>query len=206
MKKLVLLITVLFIMLLPIASIAHPLTDPGSGGGTPGDGEQCTWPYDEVWIGDSRVGGLPESMVPAGTCKWWAAGMGGYDAWSMVQYAHQIGIQTIHLAFGMGDIVVGNNLFDTALYMNNYVQYLRTRGHDVDVVEVVYCRDDWAYLNGSVTILNNWYRNIANNQGVPYIELNSGLAPNGVLKAIYSADGLHFSSAAYPIWLFFFGY
>jgi lysophospholipase L1-like esterase len=55
-------------------------------------------------------------------------------------------------------------------------------------------------INPSTERLNNLLRNVARNMNVPFLELNSTLAPSGRLASEFTYDGQHLKGEAYIRW------
>ncbi|WP_374723264.1 GDSL-type esterase/lipase family protein [Calidifontibacillus erzurumensis] len=55
-------------------------------------------------------------------------------------------------------------------------------------------------INGNVDQLNALLKEIANEKGIPFIDLNSKLAKGNSLNPKYTVDGIHLLGNAYRIW------
>jgi alpha-glucosidase len=55
--------------------------------------------------------------------------------------------------------------------------------------------------SGDIDLFNAALRQLCAEQSVPVVDLNSQIAPNGKLLPQFTVDGVHFTPAAYKIWV-----
>lgn len=105
-------------------------------------------------------------------------------------------------------IMIGVNDFDSGASVEqvfaNYqtiVAKLTAHGMHVYIQSTLLTSDRKAALNKNIAALNERLRALAaQTTAVTYVDLNAGLAPQGLLDGRYSRDHLHLNGDGYAVW------
>lgn len=102
----------------------------------------------------------------------------------------------VYLMFGINDIVRGTENAEIFSNYKNIISKLQNSGIKVIVQSTLLTdRDDFnTKVNGLNTLLSDY----SSQQGIDFIDINSNLAPDGLLQNSY--DGIHLNADAYLAW------
>ncbi len=107
-----------------------------------------------------------------------------------------------HTAFvmlGANDLIHDQPVDDTVSRYADLVQRLSAT-MQVHVISTLSASGGFARLNPQVAELNSRLRAMCGQLGCNYVDLNGRLAPDGVLPAALTPDGLHLNGEGYRIW------
>lgn len=99
---------------------------------------------------------------------------------------------------GINDIAVGIPVERTLENIRSLIDTLQSNQITVVLQSIVFTRD--TSQNEVIASLNQHYQTIAKEKNISYIDLNTKLSRNQMLKEEYSKDGVHLVKEAYPIW------
>jgi len=102
---------------------------------------------------------------------------------------------------GINDLAQG---YKVEQVLDNYIAMLNTwieKGIIVVVQSTLYVGERIAALNDDVRKLNHQLAQFCHDNQLHFLDVNSSLAPQGVLPVKFSCDDLHLNAAAYQAWL-----
>lgn len=159
--------------------------------------------YDVVFAGDSLVaeGRWPELFSNLRIAN---RGIGGDRSDGLLDRVDNVlatSAPRVFLAVDINDFLVGQSV-DQAF--RNYEQVLTrlvAEQRQVFVHSTIFAGSKRADLNPHIAELNQRLQALAERmEGVEFIDLNARLAPNGVLDARYTLDGIHLNVDGYSVW------
>ncbi|GHY03090.1 Lipase/acylhydrolase family protein [Vibrio cholerae] len=154
--------------------------------------------YDVVFLGDSITNaGRWSELFPLEKVA--NRGIGGDTSEGILKRVDQVialNPVSVYLMFGINDIARGTE--NTEIFSNykNIISKLQNSGIKVIVQSTLLTdRDDFnTKVNGLNTLLSDY----SSQQGIDFIDINSVLAPDGLLLNSY--DGIHLNADAYLAW------
>lgn len=102
----------------------------------------------------------------------------------------------IYLMIGINDLRRGA---DAGAVAEEYAALIQAIGPRVVVQSTLYTRNK--ALNARVATLNARLRELCASGACRYLDLNPSLAPEGVLSADYTVDGIHLNGDGYRVWV-----
>lgn len=154
--------------------------------------------YDVVFLGDSITsGGRWSELFPLEKVA--NRGIGGDTSEGILKRVDQVialNPVRVYLMFGINDIIRGTENSEIFSNYKNIISKLQNSGIKVIVQSTLLTeRDDF---NTKVNALNILLSDYSFKQGIDFIDINSHLAPDGILQNSY--DGIHLNADAYLVW------
>jgi hypothetical protein len=127
----------------------------------------------------------------------------GYTVWQIegqLGKAETYTPKRIFILAGTNDIL-GRRPFDLKQFELDYSSLLdRASGLKADIYVTLIPFTARAEANKMIPSANQTILRLASSRGVPTVDLNPTIAPDGILLPEYTVDGVHFSDGAYKIW------
>ena len=120
-----------------------------------------------------------------------------------LQYVYQLKPKLCFIMTGINDLYADASV---ETIFRNYVMVIDTlRKHQIIPViqSTLYVNPKWKRTeekNPQVTALNVLLNDYAVKNGIEFVDVNSVLSANGVLRNEYTTDGVHLNPAAYAVW------
>ena len=120
-----------------------------------------------------------------------------------MQYVYQLNPKLCFIMTGINDIYADAPV---ERIFQNYINVIDTlRNHSIIPViqSTLYVNPKWKRTeekNPEVTKLNKLLREYAEKNQIEFVDLNSILSSNGVLKDEFTTDGVHLTASAYAAW------
>ncbi|WP_163830946.1 GDSL-type esterase/lipase family protein [Spartinivicinus ruber] len=106
----------------------------------------------------------------------------------------------VFLMLGTNDIIRRTPFDEMVKNYQIILARLQARGITPIIQSTLFFGERFKPFNLTVTRLNDELLALAKNFGIQYIDLNERLAPDGVLEAKYTIDGIHLYGAGYIQW------
>ncbi|WP_243452525.1 hypothetical protein, partial [Klebsiella aerogenes] len=78
--------------------------------------------------------------------------------------------------------------------------HMKQKNINVVIQSTILSGDKRKRKNTSINKINDLLKAFSGKSGTPFLDLNSILSPNGVLKMEYTSDGTHLNTSGYEVW------
>ncbi len=127
----------------------------------------------------------------------------GYTVWQVegqLEKAQRYSPEKIFILAGTNDIL-GRRPFDLRQFEVDYSRLLdRALGMKAEIYVTLIPLTARSEANEMILLANQSIVEMAALRGVPTIDLNPTIAPNGILLPQFTSDGVHFNDAAHSVW------
>ncbi len=159
--------------------------------------------YDVVMIGDSITDGAEwEALFPSINIA--NRGIFGDTTTGLLARLNSITSTQAHKAFimiGINDFSRGATVPEVYENYKNIVMHLKQKEMLIYIQSTILGGARKADVNPKILALNEELKTFAiATEGVTYIDLNKGLAPNGSLDPQFSRDEVHLNGEGYAVW------
>jgi lysophospholipase L1-like esterase len=104
------------------------------------------------------------------------------------------------LLIGFNDVRTGVPLETTKANLRHIVNEFKFAEVPLVILSTVFASSRFSSFNHQIAALNVFERELCIERGIPYLDLNSTLAPEGALEGRFTADGYHLTDSAYREW------
>jgi lysophospholipase L1-like esterase len=130
-------------------------------------------------------------------------GISGDDTSGMLVRVADIektGAKTVFIMAGTNDISRNVSPDVVAKNIITIVNKLKGDGIDVVIQSTILSGKQKSNKNKSISAINNLLKNHSMKSGTIFLDLNSKLSENGILKSEYTYDGTHLTDKGYEVW------
>ena len=130
-------------------------------------------------------------------------GISGDDTSGMLDRINDIertGAKTVFIMAGTNDVtrkVPPEEIAKNIILMTNH---MKQKNINVVIQSTILSGDKRKRKNTSINKINDLLKAFSGKSGTPFLDLNSILSPNGVLKMEYTSDGTHLNASGYEVW------
>ncbi|HBQ7833063.1 TPA: hypothetical protein L8R72_002575, partial [Klebsiella aerogenes] len=158
--------------------------------------------YDYIMFGDSITkNGKWNNLIPGYLIG--NRGISGDDTSGMLDRINDIertGAKTVFIMAGTNDVtrkVPPEEIAKNIILMTNH---MKQKNINVVIQSTILSGDKRKRKNTSINKINDLLKAFSGKSGTPFLDLNSILSPNGVLKMEYTSDGTHLNTSGYEVW------
>ncbi|ATX88401.1 hypothetical protein AM345_16480 [Klebsiella aerogenes] len=158
--------------------------------------------YDYIMFGDSITkNGKWNNLIPDYLIG--NRGISGDDTSGMLDRINDIertGAKTVFIMAGTNDVtrkVPPEEIAKNIILMTNH---MKQKNINVVIQSTILSGDKRKRKNTSINKINDLLKAFSGKSGTPFLDLNSILSPNGVLKMEYTSDGTHLNTSGYEVW------
>ena len=154
----------------------------------------------DAYIGDSITAGGRNWSAPLDAIN--LAG-DGYTTWQIegqIGKAKKYDPENLLILAGTNDII-GRRYFDLEQFEQDYISLLERAletGSEIFITQIPYTAKEGNIQ--TISDANKVIRRLAEARNLTTIDLNSEIAPDGILLPEFTTDGVHLSESAYSIW------
>ena len=111
------------------------------------------------------------------------------------------GIKQVFIMIGVNDIMRGKEAHEVYANYLKIIQTFKDKNIKVHIQSTLYIGETrMANFNPKIEELNKKLEKYANENQIPFINLNPIFAPQKVLKKEFTSDDLHLNGTAYKLW------
>ncbi|MFJ3266728.1 GDSL-type esterase/lipase family protein [Serratia liquefaciens] len=130
-------------------------------------------------------------------------GISGDDTSGMLDRTVDIertGAKTVFIMAGTNDISRNITPRDVARNIISISNRLKADGINVVIQSTILSGESKAGKNPSINTINNLLKSYSIKSGTTFLDLNTKLSENGLLKSEYTYDGTHLTDKGYEVW------
>lgn len=158
--------------------------------------------YNYVMFGDSITkSGKWDNLIPGYSIG--NRGISGDDTAGMLDRLTDVertGAKTVFIMAGTNDITRKIKPDDVARNIILMTNKMKEKGITVVIQSTILSGEERKDKNPSIIAINNILKDFSKKTGTAYLDLNTGLSENGLLKSEYTIDGTHLTAEGYKIW------
>lgn len=158
--------------------------------------------YDYVMLGDSITkSGRWNNLIPGYSIG--NRGISGDDTAGMLDRITDVertGAKIVFIMAGTNDITRKVKPEDVARNIILMTNKMKEKGITVVIQSTILSGEEKKYKNPSINTINNILNDFSKKTATPYLDLNSSLSQNGMLKKEYTVDSTHLNAAGYKAW------